>query len=1111
MNDVIRPKKYYLTDDIVDEKDHFEVHTDIAETVIDIIKKQSTVNSSFTLGLFGKWGSGKSFIIYKINEIIKNDKSIIFLNLDVWKYSGFPLLRCILFDINDQLKKLAEKDELLKEYKDGISDDGKLLTESLYCDEIYDREIFINSKEQIKNIKEYFCNNWRILLLSSMIVAAFIGIQYLPPNLKEVKIFSLANPILTGLTAFISFIGGLAFFSDWFKKPIQEIGQMLFFNHKIKNFHEKANFSPEQFENLFKKHIVDKLKKIGKKVVIVFDNIDRCEHRVAYETLSTIKTYMNCSDCFYIIPCDDDAIKHYLSNANGENQLDKFYRNFADEFIDKLFQTYIRIPVLKEVDRDSYIRSQFEELDFEHKIVTWEMDRIIQILYYAYKGETPRNIKRFINDYITYYRLAEKSIPELLNKIELFTIMVVIKQKWAGLEDLIIQNVGFFDDLDRTAQLIDICSLNECNKKELKTFFESIKGNLRAYSRVSLLPFIYFKKSSDDIEYLNKLREGNLEIELNTDSFNLIKKAFNKNILSGLDAYIINSFKVISALIVKHENDEWGIKLSSEFWKNIEQKVKSTHILFPELLNLKNNPLKFIIETLNHDSNYNNLKPVQEIIINYIYAPIDFYLNGTKEKDIEVDAEKIKLFKILIESYIALDEELIKKLFDQFIPTQEYYRSLLQTVVDANKLNLLHKNVISSVITNFDQVEKYSLSILEKIGQDKLSDGNLLEIITILTTRIKQRSTQYTPATIKTHIANIRIDLKLINLLRRDLTSVNTSFINVNNLQIQRMFESGDIEIQKEATLYWIEFVKFSKQNNMPEFYQLLTTYVAANEDLKTVLIQNIKYPEMYFYQPLLKTFIFQRKPFLSELYRIIPETNTSDFSLILTEPITVEDLNILIDEFGKRNDISFDKEPLIVHITDYFFTKLKENQMNEIEGCISFLDKHLNNKDDIIIKHKNIIYDFYIQQPDKGKIIILWAKKYIDDKKYNDEFIRPLLSYIETKLKDKVSVTEYKESHELLVDDDKQNKSIIFNLVNKLLEKGQELDENTLAINLLKRIQGLLSVDENTEIQSKIYENENKDNWLVEDKNYLETKGYKLQKEPDDSGKDDSIPPEHP
>lgn len=97
-------KKLFLFDSnqYAEEKDCFGIHTDIANTILNCIEKTRFTKSAFTLGLFGNWGSGKSFIINQVvNKLDKTQYQCLYI--DVWKYIGHPLSRSILFDIEKQL------------------------------------------------------------------------------------------------------------------------------------------------------------------------------------------------------------------------------------------------------------------------------------------------------------------------------------------------------------------------------------------------------------------------------------------------------------------------------------------------------------------------------------------------------------------------------------------------------------------------------------------------------------------------------------------------------------------------------------------------------------------------------------------------------------------------------------------------------------------------------------------------------------------------------------------------------------------------------------------------------------------------------------------------
>ncbi len=169
-------------------------------------------------------------------------------------------------------------------------------------------------------------------------------------------------------------------------------------------------------------------------VVLVFDNIDRCEPEIASQVLSGLKTFLDEPKCFYLIPCDDGKIKKHFLKSGAES-----------DFLDKIFQAYIRIPLIAEENRIAFIEDCITKAEFDLK----DSDRIkiSEILTLAYKGETPRQIKRFFNDFISYYKLAKTidvNSTFLLKDIAHFTFMITIKQKWPEIEQTLLKNPNAF-------------------------------------------------------------------------------------------------------------------------------------------------------------------------------------------------------------------------------------------------------------------------------------------------------------------------------------------------------------------------------------------------------------------------------------------------------------------------------------------------------------------------------------------------------------------------------------------------------------------------------------------------------------------------------------------
>lgn len=76
-------------------------HEGIADSVRNIILN---CPDRFTIGLFGKWGTGKTTIINILKDKLQNEKVAI-VEFDVWKHEGDALRRTFLKEIVKQLKE----------------------------------------------------------------------------------------------------------------------------------------------------------------------------------------------------------------------------------------------------------------------------------------------------------------------------------------------------------------------------------------------------------------------------------------------------------------------------------------------------------------------------------------------------------------------------------------------------------------------------------------------------------------------------------------------------------------------------------------------------------------------------------------------------------------------------------------------------------------------------------------------------------------------------------------------------------------------------------------------------------------------------------------------
>ena len=101
---------------------------------------------------------------------------------------------------------------------------------------------------------------------------------------------------------------------------------------------QKQQTPPQQIDE-FRKEYGEILQDLGKKLVIVIDNLDRCLPANAIQTLEAIRLFLFLNRTAFIIAADEEMIRHSVA----EHYKDLSYRHQID-YLDKLIQIPIRVP-----------------------------------------------------------------------------------------------------------------------------------------------------------------------------------------------------------------------------------------------------------------------------------------------------------------------------------------------------------------------------------------------------------------------------------------------------------------------------------------------------------------------------------------------------------------------------------------------------------------------------------------------------------------------------------------------------------------------------------------------------------------------------------------------
>lgn len=355
-------------------------HSDTVSALEDIVRNNHNV-TPITIGLFGGWGGGKSSLIESLKSRLKKDIPVVIF--DVWKHEKDSLRRTFLNVFYDQL---SEDD--VKALKSSIKKDSRL----------YNSETESTSEPIISNATLV-----NVFLISSLLLLVYHG--FLSKDLS-VKVNAIIQSTLSPIFSAIGFSSLITLVVDKFLKgsllDIEKIAKLIV-PEKTRSIVFDIYQDPAQFEKVFNDYLSG-LKKKYKRILIVFDNLDRVSADKAIELLTTINTFLDPIDkrnenkeVIFLIPCDDSAIRNALRSSKTTRIED------PDEFLKKFFNVHIRIPPFdqREIINSTHDKLLETEID---ALRDWFLAHMIAQFYH----NNPRQVIQFINVLVAHYRLAEK-------------------------------------------------------------------------------------------------------------------------------------------------------------------------------------------------------------------------------------------------------------------------------------------------------------------------------------------------------------------------------------------------------------------------------------------------------------------------------------------------------------------------------------------------------------------------------------------------------------------------------------------------------------------------------------------------------------------------------
>ncbi len=479
-------------------------HKSVAPALKSILESDTCVH---TIGLFGRWGTGKSTIVKLLKDEGIEGGTIV--EFDAWKYEKDSLRRQLLLQIAKDLQ--VNKNEIDK----------------------LEKELYFSLSETVGekvSISWGYLKKVAILSLPFLIIIGLFTWQVFPDLATQWKLWAGTSfSLALSIALIIEKVLGEDFKKIIMVSPITSSKSQL--------------SSPEQFEKSFVRIL--KLSKIKtNRVVVVIDNLDRVDSKVATEVLSTLKTFLEIKDVdakgknvVFLVPCDFEAIKKAAPSAE-----------LADEFLRKIFNVVVWTPEYIDTDIRTFVKEQIKQTgDIKNYL---ENDDVYLVIESAFSNN-PREIKQFINNLISAVLVAfNTEVKDIVsNNIAYMAKVLVLMHKYPEAFQNLKKSWYAPEEILGTYRKVVVA--------EEPPFREEFENFMLETSRITVEdaePFIYLKKPvisdllTDDESIRLSLIEGNettakTHIEAETDKATLLEF-----IISILNKYKNHGIDVVTTI-----------------------------------------------------------------------------------------------------------------------------------------------------------------------------------------------------------------------------------------------------------------------------------------------------------------------------------------------------------------------------------------------------------------------------------------------------------------------------------------------------------------------------------------------------------------------------------
>lgn len=332
----------------------------------------SDSSRGMTLGLFGRYGTGKTWVVKTLRsnlELTRSDVQLV--EYDAWRYADDEIRRDLLVHLRAELLKR----KLLKPSAPKIEVDS--------------------FKLEIKEAREG-PDGFSIAAFGKALKTS------IPLGLILLALGGLAGAAvgltIDGWNGFLGFvIAGLSFGGAWALAEVRSLLSVSRLTVKTVTESKRARTEfPEEFLALFKQ-LVDA--RTCPSLIIAVDNLDRCAPETAMRVLSTIKNFLEPEDSriYFLIPCDREALERHLAalfESRGLHQ--DIAAADAREYLDKFFAASISMTPFDSSDLSAMTNAILRRARATSHLGDEDRDAISAISVSANR-RSPREVRAFLN------------------------------------------------------------------------------------------------------------------------------------------------------------------------------------------------------------------------------------------------------------------------------------------------------------------------------------------------------------------------------------------------------------------------------------------------------------------------------------------------------------------------------------------------------------------------------------------------------------------------------------------------------------------------------------------------------------------------------------------